>query len=413
MPGLSKRVLNKYFWLSMYKWQIKLGFIIAAFFIFLSVILYTLWLVDSLVNREKTTINMYAAIFEKFSDSHANSEDLFFLINSITPTITFPMIATDKNDNPNKPYELYTKNIRLDTALSSAEQDKIIIEYLDKMKQDYEPVIVQDDMGRIITKFYYTNSTLVDQLKLFPFVVVIIISIFILVGYIAFSNIRHNEESRIWVGMAKEAAHQLGTPLSSLLAWIEILKYCKDDENIFNDTLKEMEKDVNRLNIIAIRFSKIGSQPEKKLVNLKEHIETVCNYFERRLPHLGRKIDIIRHYEYDYTVNINGELFDWVLENLLKNAAEAIENKKGRVEINVFRSIKNNTIISIKDNGKGMTANQKRRAFFPGYSTKKRGWGLGLSLSQRIIEEYHNGKIFVKVSSVNEGTTFFIELPLA
>jgi len=375
-------------------------------------ILYTFWLVDSLMKREQTTINMYASIFKKFSDANANSEDLFFLISNITPAITFPMISTDKNDIPNKPYELYTKNIYLDSTLSEKEKDKIIYDYLEKMKSNFNPVIVQDDEGKIITKFYYTNSSLIDQLKLFPFVVVVIISVFILIGYVAFSNIRHNEESQIWVGMAKEAAHQLGTPLSSLLAWIEILRYSRNDENVFTDTLSEMEKDVNRLNIIAIRFSKIGSMPEMKLIDIKERIENVCDYFERRLPHLGRKVDIIRHFEGNYNANINSELFEWVLENLLKNAAEAIENKKGKVDIQLQKSIKGSIVISIKDNGKGMTTSQKRRVFFPGYSTKKRGWGLGLSLSQRIIEEYHNGKIFVKDSSPNEGTTFVIELPI-
>eukprot|EP01107_Rhizomastix_libera_P002495 TRINITY_DN14337_c0_g1_i1.p1 TRINITY_DN14337_c0_g1~~TRINITY_DN14337_c0_g1_i1.p1 ORF type:complete len:242 (+),score=-22.42 TRINITY_DN14337_c0_g1_i1:549-1274(+) len=235
---------------------------------------------------------------------------------------------------------------------------------------------------------------------------------FIMVGYMAFSNIRRNEQSKVWVGMAREAAHQLGTPLSSLLAWIEILRYSKENPDSIDETLSEMDKDISRLQIITTRFSKIGSKPELEELNLSELIENVCLYFEKRLPHLGRKVDIVRKIDKPVIANVNADLFAWVFENLLKNAAEAIEVKHGEITLSYGTFTKHKVIIYVKDTGKGMTKKLRRQIFYPGYTTKKRGWGLGLSLSKRIVEEYHSGKIYVKDSSPGKGTTFCIEIPV-
>ena len=212
--------------------------------------------------------------------------------------------------------------------------------------------------------------------------------------------------------MAKEAAHQLGTPLSSLLAWLEIIKFSSDDPQAVTETASEMEKDIQRLNTIAIRFSKIGSTPDKELINISKLIDNVCNYYDKRLPHLGKKIEIIRSLDDRIFVEVNIDLFAWVIENLLKNAAEAIEEKTGQIYI-FMRVIPNNKIfIFVKDTGKGMTQKLKRQLFTPGFTTKKRGWGLGLSLCKRIVEEYHDGKIYVKESIIGKGTTFAIEIPI-
>ena len=230
-----------------------------------------------------------------------------------------------------------------------------------------------------------------------PYLEVGIVAIFIVLGYLSFSNIRKAEETKVWVGMAKEAAHQLGTPLSSMLGWIEILKMSSDDPDAVEDTLEEMGNDVERLNVIANRFSKIGSEPKLSRQAVGNIIESACQYFEKRLPHLGKRVEINRNLDFNVNSYINNDLFVWVIENLLKNAVEAIEDPRGYVNVKMQYIPRSNKIfITVEDSGKGMGAQLKRQVFNPGFTTKKRGWGLGLSLAKRIIEEYHGGKIYVK-----------------
>lgn len=394
------------------KWQIKVSFVFSGVILLIAVVWYTQELLEELIQREKNTIKLYADIYQRSLEPNADLEEIAFLFDKISPTISFPVIITDENNIPYKPYKLNTRNIEIDSTLTEQQLETYMINLVSKMAAEYPPVVIKDSQGRILQKFFYTNSSLIDKLRFFPLIGILIVSVFIFVGYIAFSNIRRSEESKVWVGMSKEAAHQLGTPLSSLLAWLEILKMNKNNPDFIESTIKEMENDINRLNTIATRFSKIGSQPEKKVENLYVIIETVCSYFEKRLPHLGRKVKITRNLDRELYANINVDLFQWVIENLLKNAAEAIEKKSGEVIITMQKLIDADYIrITISDNGKGMTKKQKRLIFNPGYTTKKRGWGLGLSLCKRIIEEYHNGKIYVKETHVGVGTTFAIEIP--
>jgi len=383
---------------------------LVALLIVFAVVIYTRIIVDELIQREQQSIKLYTDIFKRTTDPDANLEDLYVLIEKISPTLSFPIITTDENNVPIYPYEQWTLNINIDTTKTIQEQKNFLLNYINKMQSDYEPIVVTDSDGKILLKFFYTHSELIDNLEMFPIIEFFIITIFIVIGYIAFSNIRKTEESKVWVGMAKEAAHQLGTPISSLLAWIEIIKFNKGEPEKLNETLVEMQKDVERLNMIATRFSKIGSLPERKRVNISEILENVCNYFEKRMPHLGKKIRIERIFQKNLYSDLNAELFQWVIENLLKNSAEAIDTKNGRVSIELAELSRNKIVITVSDNGKGMTLKQRRQIFFPGFTTKKRGWGLGLTLSKRIIEEYHNGKIFVKESSLGKGTTFQIEL---
>jgi two-component sensor histidine kinase len=383
---------------------------LVAMLIVFAVVIYTRIIVDELIQREQQSIKLYTDIFKRTTDPDANLEDLYVLIEKISPTLSFPIITTDENNVPIYPYEQWTLNIKIDTTQTIQEQKNFLLNYINKMQSDYEPIIVSDSDGKILLKFFYTHSELIDNLEMFPIIEFFIIAIFIVIGYMAFSNIRKTEESKVWVGMAKEAAHQLGTPISSLLAWIEIIKFNKGEPEKLNETLDEMQKDVERLNMIATRFSKIGSLPERKRVNISDILENVCNYFEKRMPHLGKKIRIERKFQKNLYSDLNAELFQWVIENLLKNAAEAIDSKNGRVSIELAELSRSKIVINVSDNGKGMTLKQRRQIFFPGFTTKKRGWGLGLTLSKRIIEEYHNGKIFVKESSVGKGTTFQIEL---
>lgn len=393
------------------KWQLKTLLTLIAFSIVVAVVIFTQTLVNELIQNEQRIIRLYSNTYKHYSDPKKNLEYLIFFLDEITPTITFPVIMTDANDEPLEDFASYTLNINLSKMMTIEEQRAFLKRYIQKMKENYEPIIIEDENGVVIQKIYYTHSELVDRLRLFPFVSLIIISAFIAIGYVAFSSVRKNEQSKVWVGMAREAAHQLGTPLSSLLAWLEILRFSKDDPKAVEDTINEMSNDINRLQIITTRFSKIGSMPEKEQIELNTLIDEVCRYFEKRLPHLGRKVAIIREFSENITVEANQDLLAWVIENLLKNAAEAIEHKEGKIIIRTAKVSHKYAIIYVEDNGKGLTSKVRRNLFYPGFTTKKRGWGLGLSLAKRIIEDYHNGKIFVKETQLGKGTTFAIEIP--
>jgi anti-sigma regulatory factor (Ser/Thr protein kinase) len=426
MKYFIRKILEKIFTDYLSKWKIKLILSIGAFGFVIAIILYTQQLADTIIEREQKIIHFYASIYQHYSnvsesyDEYGSegdendyyNEDFNFFLDEIIPSISFPMICTGADDEPIFPYEDYTLNIELDSSSSTEEQRQYLKDYVENMRDMYPPIVVLlEEKGIILNKFYYTHSALVDYLRYFPIVAIIIMGAFIFVGYIAFNSIRRNAETKVWVGMAKEAAHQLGTPLSSLMAWTEIIKQNINDAKYIDNTISEMENDLFRLKNIANRFSKIGSTPEKKIENISSLIEKTCTYFERRLPNLGKRVDIIRNLDSEVQVEINYDLFEWVIENLLKNAAESIENKHGKVFVDIHSQAKKITI-SIKDNGKGMSAQQKRQVFYPGFTTKKRGWGLGLSLAKRIVEEYHSGKIYVKDSTPGKGSTFIIELYL-
>ena len=412
MKILNLKLIRK----SLTKWQIKVLLASFAFAMVVSVLLYTQQLANELIQREKKIVTFYADIYKHYlSDVNANADDFLFLLDRIIPTIPFPVIFTDAEGNPNRPFAQFTLNIDVDTSLAQEKvkaQEKKLVALLQTMSETYDPIQIKDAEGMVLGKIYYTNSSLIRQMQLLPYIEIIIVSAFVFVGYIAFSFFRRTEESNVWVGMAKEAAHQLGTPLSSLLGWLEILRLNSKDPNSVTETAKEMENDLYRLNTIANRFSKIGSEPAKTRENISELVEKVCSYFERRVPHLGKKVIIERSLQDDVYVYGNSELLEWVIENLLKNGVESIDTNNGAIVVSMQRNGKGKVIIQVRDNGKGMSAQVRRQIFQPGYTTKKRGWGLGLSLSKRIVEKYHDGKIYVKESSPGKGTVFSIEIPV-
>jgi nitrogen-specific signal transduction histidine kinase len=378
--------------------------------------MFTQSLVEELIKREQKAVVLYTQVVGDFLDIVEESSNteiyLFFLENIQKTMINFPVIVTQDNGKPYEPFEIWTLNIDFEKNMTISQQREIVMKMLKKMESTSQPILAKDKSGKIISKVYYTHSALVDKLRFFPLIAMIIIAIFVIIGYISFSSSRDNEQSKVWVGMSKEAAHQLGTPLSSMLAWLEIIKYSAGDPQAVQETVSEMEKDIQRLNTIAVRFSKIGSTPDKENINLSKLIDNVCNYYDKRLPHLGKKIEIIRSLDDRMFADVNVDLFAWVIENLLKNAAESIEEKQGQIYIYMRVHSKKKLFIFVKDTGKGMSPKLKRQIFNPGFTTKKRGWGLGLSLCKRIIEEYHDGKIYVKESMPGKGTTFAIELPL-
>ena len=275
------------------------------------------------------------------------------------------------------------------------------------LKTGYEPL---EAVG-YASKIYYENSKLYRRISLFPLVQILFLGTFLLFAYYLFSTSRKSEQNRVWAGMAKETAHQLGTPISAILGWIEYLKTEKLSEDERQEVVTELRNDVTRLELVADRFSKIGSKPELEKINLIEELNACKVYMQRRAP---KKVafDFPEVGSTPIYANINSHLFDWVIENLLRNALDAMSTGKGRISAQLTTS-DNKVIIDISDTGKGIESNKFKTVFNPGYTTKKRGWGLGLSLAKRIIENYHSGKILVKNSIPNEKTTFSIQLPLA
>jgi len=282
--------------------------------------------------------------------------------------------------------------------VSKQKENKVLYNMLHKMKNDSSLFVI--DLGNGEKQYlYYADSILIRRLSWFPIIQLLVVTVFIFVAYLAFSGARKAEQDQVWAGMAKETAHQLGTPTSSLLGWIDVLKLKMDDDELLN----EMSKDINRLQTITDRFS--GSNPEMKNVNLNNVISSSIEYLKRRT---SKKTEFILNMEDDVHVRINPVLFEWTLENVCKNAIDAM-NGEGKIEISVKKG-KESVIVDIKDNGKGIAKSRHKTVFEPGFTTKKRGWGLGLSLTKRIIEQYHKGKIFVKESEPGKGTTFRIML---
>jgi len=276
---------------------------------------------------------------------------------------------------------------------------KIYLTASDSVAED--SLEVPDEL-RPYTLVCYDESTLLKRLSQYPYWQLGVVMIFVVVAVFALLASKRAEQNKVWVGLSKETAHQLGTPISSLMAWVEILKENYPDDEL----IPEMNKDVKRLELIAERFSKIGSLPEPVEASMNEVLAHVVDYMDRRT---SKKVEIVRHLpEQEVIVRMNAQLFEWVIENLCKNAVDAMEGK-GRIDLTLVDE-GHRIVIEVSDNGKGIRKKDIKNVFTPGFTTKKRGWGLGLSLAKRIVEEYHKGKIFVKESEVGKGTTFRIEL---
>ena len=317
-----------------------------------------------------------------------------FISEVVSNTASVPVIYTDST----KSNIIASGNIDSLTLSKS----NLLSERIVKMAEENMPIEI--DLGSGTMHYiFYEESSLLKQLKYFPYVQFTAIGIFLLIAYSLFSTARKSEQNQVWVGMSKETAHQLGTPISSLMAWIELLKARQVDESIVN----ELNRDVERLNTIAERFSKIGSEPKLEPENIVLVLENFMEYMKKRSSK-NVQFEIKNSLKQTTTANLNVPLFEWVIENLCKNAIDAMDGK-GRIDIDVSE-IGNNIIMDFSDTGKGIPKGKLKTVFEPGFTTKKRGWGLGLSLCKRIIENYHNGKIFVKKSEPHSGTTFRIIL---
>ena len=374
---------------------LKFIFIVGAMLIVLASTIFTNRLASKLSVEEQKKIEIWAEATRQLILADETT-DMNFILKIIEGNTTIPVIITDENDNM-----IDYRNIKAPVKNSENFFKNKIIQLKNK-KPKLEIALKETNTKQYI---YYDDSMLLKQLYIFPYVQFGIIFSFFIIVILAFASTKRAEQNKVWVGLSKETAHQLGTPISSLLAWIELLKLRYQNDTLIND----MEKDVNRLRVIADRFSKIGSKPDLKKSDLRETLTNAVNYMNNRS---SNKIEISLNFasELPVTVPLNVPLFEWVIENLCKNAIDAL-NGAGKINLNVKNS-DNEVIIDVSDTGKGLERNLYQAIFSPGFTTKERGWGLGLSLAKRIIEEYHKGKIFVKHSEVNVGTTFRIILPL-
>lgn len=364
---------------------------------------FSLWYTNNLVQKlelqEREKIATWAdAVIEITSlevDGNVN-----FSYEIIQSNTTIPVILTDGEG-----HVIDSRNLD-DSRLSDSSW---AISKINEMKEQNEPLEYEyEGGGKSI--LYYENSTLLNQLRIYPYFQLGVIALFLVISYFAFSYSRTSEQNKVWAGMSKETAHQLGTPISSLLAWLEYIKI--NEGKISQKVIGEMEHDLNRLHLITDRFSKIGSEPSLQVENLYEVLEDSVSYIDSRT---SKKVDItIESPEVLNQINIlvNRPLFAWVIENLCKNAVDAM-NGEGKITFRFISEKIDEVVIEVEDTGKGMPSNRFKTIFKPGYTTKKRGWGLGLSLVKRIVENYHNGKIYVKSSVIGAGTKFRIELPRA
>jgi signal transduction histidine kinase len=347
-----------------------------------------------MAKEERKSVELWAEATQKLVSADINSnQDITFLNDIIIRNTSIPIIITDSLDRIGD-----SRNI----SFSEKNKDKVLLRELHKMKEENEPIIITISETQK-QYLYYGDSILLENLKYYPIVQFGVIFLFILVAYLAFNSSRNSEQNQVWVGMSKETAHQLGTPISSLMAWVELLKMQNIDEKL----IQEFEKDTERLQKITERFSKIGSIPELVRTDVGETIRSTVEYLKTRS---SGKIKFILDFDQDkrYEAPLNSSLFSWVIENLCKNAIDAMNNS-GTIQVSIMEKA-DQLFIEVSDTGKGISKAYFKTVFQPGFTTKKRGWGLGLSLAKRIVENYHKGKIFLKQSEINKGTTFKIVL---
>jgi len=374
--------------------KVKWIIFIISLVISIGSIYYTDLLVSDLKIREKRQIDLYANAMEYLASGNDNLT--FIHQEIIVENTSIPVIITDANGNPNE-----HKNIKLKKNSSEEEIREQLTYELVRMKAEYEPIVLAEDF-----LIFYRNSELLRRLQYYPYVQLSVILVFGLLAFAVFNQSKLAEQNRVWAGLTKETAHQLGTPLASLMAWIDYLKNSPVwEEN--REVIQEMDKDVVKLRMVTERFSSIGSTPVIQPENVYQTVEEAVNYLR---PRLSSKVDIqLNSHADNIYAMMNKPLFEWVIENICKNAVDAMKGR-GDIAINIVKDSEKYIIIDITDNGKGMEKSMFKKVFNPGFTTRQRGWGLGLTLAQRIIEGYHNGKIFVKASEVGKGTTFRIIL---
>jgi signal transduction histidine kinase len=373
-------------------WRTVLALV--AILIVSGTIWYSSYLADKIEREEKQKVGEWIVASKALLNASNTETELSFRI--IQDNSDIPIIETDERDS-------ITTYQNLD-SLKAATDKNYVARVLEKLRSENAPIIWTDPSNpKRFNKYYYGHSRLLDEVRYYPIVQLFIVSLFILVTILALRSNYRSTQNQVWAGMAKETAHQLGTPVSSLEGWVEILKETPGNEGL----IPEIEKDVTRLRLVSDRFGKIGSRPQLEEKNVIEQIKSMVEYVRKRA---GGKVSFSMntHGRERIPVKISAPLFDWVIENLLKNALDAMEGR-GAIGIDIQEQEKN-VVIDVSDTGKGISKQNIGKVFKPGFTTKKRGWGLGLSLSKRIIEQYHKGVLMVRQSEPGKGTTFRIVL---
>jgi hypothetical protein len=392
--------------------NIKIALLVVGAVIILLILIYTQLIIDKIQNREREIVRLYAKSIEYIANDVSPDAEYTFIFEEIIHQIDFPVIATNRTNDT----ITIAKNIEIDSTLPRSKQIEKMLSMTKEMDEMNPPIKVTVGDSIVLNYVHYGQSTLITGLKILPIFGFLVGGIFLLFGYIGFSYIKKTEQGNIWVGLSRETAHQLGTPLTSLIGWVEMLKVVEPQSGELREIINEIESDIDKLNKIAGRFSKIGSQPKLKDENVTQLIKKVSNYFEKRIPSLvgtdgeiKKKVKIDISSENGVAAKINKDLFEWVIENLLKNAIDAMDKQSGNISFEI-QDKEREVVIDVTDTGKGIDVKYKKDVFRPGYSTKMRGWGLGLSLSKRIIEDYHKGKLILLDSNLGKGTTFRIKL---
>ena len=388
----------------MFRWidrmkQVKLGLVFSALAIAAVSLVVSHTLIRDLEKEERNRMSVWAEAMRSLIKADANT-DLSLVLKVLNGNNSIPVIVLDAQNEV-----LDSRNIKLDSDVDSLEQLKLLAGQMNKAGNSMKMSLLTEDSDKEFILICYDESVMLKRLATYPYVQLGVVALFIAVAIYALLSSKRAEQNKVWVGLSRETAHQLGTPISSLMAWSQVLRETYPDD----DLLPEMDKDIHRLELIAERFSKIGSAPELLPCNVKEVVDRVVDYMDRRAPSAVKLSSSIAMNL--PMVFLNPPLFEWVIENLCKNAIDAMAGK-GAIHIVGYVEGKK-LILEVSDTGKGIAKKNFKNVFRPGFTSKKRGWGLGLSLAKRIVSEYHNGKIYVKHSQIGVGTTFAIELKLS
>ena len=379
--------------------NIRLLFIMVAVLIAFASVVVSHLLISDLAKEEATRMEVWAEAMRSLNAADEHT-DLALVLKVINENHTIPVIVINRQGH----VQTY-RNVKLQ-GKNQADSIKDAVSQAQRMRDDGHVIRIMLDNRNDYIDVCYAESLLLRRLSWYPYVQLGVILLFAGLAVFALLTLKRAEQNHVWVGLSKETAHQLGTPISSLMAWMEIMKEAYPDDKL----LSEMDNDVKRLQLIADRFSKIGSQPTPEQADLIAVLQRVVAYMDSRT---SRMVVIMLHASAEKVMlNLNVSLFEWVIENLCKNAVDALEGRSGRIDIYVMQK-EQTVVIDLVDTGKGIRQKDMKNVFRPGFTTKQRGWGLGLSLARRIVEEYHHGKIFVKQSEVGQGTTFRIILPVS
>ena len=379
--------------------NIRLLFIMVAVLIAFASVVVSHLLINDLAKEEATRMEVWAEAMRSLNAADEHT-DIALVLKVINENHTIPVIVINRQGH----VQTY-RNVKLQ-GKNQADSIKDAVSQAQRMRDDGHVIRIMLDNRNDYIDVCYAESLLLRRLSWYPYVQLGVILLFAGLAVFALLTLKRAEQNHVWVGLSKETAHQLGTPISSLMAWMEIMKEAYPDDKL----LSEMDNDVKRLQLIADRFSKIGSQPTPEQADLIAVLQRVVAYMDSRT---SRTVVIMLHASAEKVMlNLNVSLFEWVIENLCKNAVDALEGRSGRIDIYVMQK-EQTVVIDLVDTGKGIRQKDMKNVFRPGFTTKQRGWGLGLSLARRIVEEYHHGKIFVKQSEVGQGTTFRIILPVS